>query len=208
MGEVLKGKNLILILITGILITSLGLLLPLTKAEELITAPLDELLPSREDIPTQWRTGSSSNITIAEPGFIEGKTVNYNKIFSGDSIMNLRFSVYRFSNVTSAEAYCNKEIEEIKSEGGYTEVIIPEVFAVVMDYGVVDEALSWGVISNIVFTVNVLNTYYLENPTDELITFTNLEKSIIPEFPSFIILPLFMVATLLAVILYRRKHNM
>lgn len=79
---------------------------------------------------------------MAEPGFVEGKTVNYNKIFSGDSIMNLRFSVYRFSNVTSAEAYCNEEIDEIKSEGGYTEVTMPEVFAVVVDYGVAEEALS------------------------------------------------------------------
>jgi len=33
-------------------------------------------------------------------------------------------------------------------------------------------------------------------------------EGIIPEFPSFIILPLFMVATLLAVILYRRKHSL
>jgi len=31
---------------------------------------------------------------------------------------------------------------------------------------------------------------------------------VIPEFPSFIILPLFMIATLLAVIIYRRKHTM
>ena len=31
---------------------------------------------------------------------------------------------------------------------------------------------------------------------------------IVPEFPSFLILPLFMVATLLAVIAYRRKHTM
>jgi len=30
----------------------------------------------------------------------------------------------------------------------------------------------------------------------------------IPEFPSFLILPLFMIATLLAVILCRRKHSM
>jgi hypothetical protein len=30
--------------------------------------------------------------------------------------------------------------------------------------------------------------------------------NIIPEFPSFLILPLFMIATLLAVIVYRRKH--
>jgi parallel beta-helix repeat protein len=34
------------------------------------------------------------------------------------------------------------------------------------------------------------------------------EVIIIPEFPSFLILPLFMIATLLAVIIYRRKHSM
>jgi len=33
-------------------------------------------------------------------------------------------------------------------------------------------------------------------------------EAIIPEFPSFIILPLFMIATLLAVTVYRRKHTM
>jgi len=31
---------------------------------------------------------------------------------------------------------------------------------------------------------------------------------IVPEFPSLIILPLFMITTLLAVIIYRRKHSM
>ena len=33
------------------------------------------------------------------------------------------------------------------------------------------------------------------------------DYTVIPEFPSFLILPLFMVATLLAVIVYRRKHS-
>jgi hypothetical protein len=30
--------------------------------------------------------------------------------------------------------------------------------------------------------------------------------TVIPEFPTFLILPLFFIATLLAVIVYRRKH--
>jgi len=34
------------------------------------------------------------------------------------------------------------------------------------------------------------------------------QYAIVPEFPSFLILPLFMIATLLAVIVYRRKHSM
>ena len=36
----------------------------------------------------------------------------------------------------------------------------------------------------------------------------DLDIYIIPEFPSFLILPLFIMATLLAVIIYRRKHFM
>ena len=31
---------------------------------------------------------------------------------------------------------------------------------------------------------------------------------VMPEFPSFLILPLFMMTTLLAIIVYRRKHSM
>jgi hypothetical protein len=34
-----------------------------------------------------------------------------------------------------------------------------------------------------------------------------LESFVIPEFPSLIILPLLMIATLIAVIIYRRKHS-
>jgi parallel beta-helix repeat protein len=37
---------------------------------------------------------------------------------------------------------------------------------------------------------------------------TTREIVIIPEFPAFLILPLFMMATLLAVIVYRRKHSL
>jgi len=40
------------------------------------------------------------------------------------------------------------------------------------------------------------------------LNFSDQEVIIIPEFPSFLILPPFMVATLLTVIVYRRKHSM
>jgi hypothetical protein len=38
-------------------------------------------------------------------------------------------------------------------------------------------------------------------------THSTEEIVIVPEFPSFLILPLFMIATLLAVIVYKRKHQ-
>jgi len=178
--------------------------LPLAKAEDLITAPLDELLPSRDDIPSEWWTGGSWNVTLSESGFVEGKAVGYYKEFGEYSEMDVDFCVYRFSNVSSAEAYCDKEINQIKSGGGYTEISILGAFAVVYDYGTEEEGMSWGVINNIVYKVEVYNDYILEDPTDELVSFTNLEMDIIPEFPSFLILPLFMTATLIAVIVYRR----
>ena len=50
------------------------------------------------------------------------------------------------------------------------------------------------------------NTTTVEMTGPQQITLS-LEGFIIPEFPSFLILPLFMMLTLLAVIIYRRKHS-
>jgi len=41
-----------------------------------------------------------------------------------------------------------------------------------------------------------------------LLKITESNVWVIPEFPTFLILPLFMIATLLTVIVYRRKHSM
>ena len=41
----------------------------------------------------------------------------------------------------------------------------------------------------------------------EKIIDTNIDQWVIPEFPSFLILLLFMIATLLVAVLYRRKHS-
>jgi parallel beta-helix repeat protein len=70
------------------------------------------------------------------------------------------------------------------------------------------------------YTVTIDNgqtpvTYYNEtlfdNSTHRWIYFAYLHSEhqveIIPEFPSFLILPLFMIATVLAVMVYRKKHN-
>ena len=64
-------------------------------------------------------------------------------------------------------------------------------------------------------TIDGAEPYYVnytlyDNGTHRWIYFSyqhsTLEIIIIPEFPSFLILPIFMIATLLAVIVYRRKH--
>ena len=45
------------------------------------------------------------------------------------------------------------------------------------------------------------------NMTDNKQITLTLEDFVIPEFPSFLILPISIIATLLAVIIYRRKHS-
>jgi hypothetical protein len=47
----------------------------------------------------------------------------------------------------------------------------------------------------------------LPEPTDVQISIIEVTNTVIPEFPSFLILPLFMITTLLVIIVYRRKHS-
>jgi hypothetical protein len=211
--------------VSGLMVLSvlLGSLLPLVSAEDWISNPVDELLPpiiyNPGHDPTyplqepEWYYGTSWSLVINEPGFVEGKAEGFYKRFYAYSDMSVEFYVYRFSNVSSAEAYCSKEINQIKSEGGYTEVPISNAFAVVYDYDTQEIGISWGVIYNIVFKVGVYTAQIVEDPTDQLVSFTILEHgnildvaTIIPEFPSWVFLPLFMVATLSVIIINRRKQ--
>jgi hypothetical protein len=233
-----------------VLLALTGLLSPLVKAGDLVTS-LEGLLPSKSDDAVvypvlqepAWYFGNSWSENLNETGFVEGKGVGYYKRFYAHSDMSVEFYVYRFSNVSSAEAYCNKEINRTKFEGGYTEVVISGAFAVVYDYDTQEIGISLGIIRNIVFKVAVYTANIVEDPTDQLVNFTVLEharilenlaspdspssvtpepqpspsgvtsepqpspSSSIPEFSSSVILPLFMIATLLsAIIISRRKQ--
>jgi len=224
--------------LSGMLIFSvlIGLLLPLARAQGLIVS-LDGMLPSKNDDPKsypvlqepEWYFGTSWSENLSAPGFVDGRGVEYYKRFYAHSDMSVEFYVYLFSNVSSAETYCNTEINQTKSDGGYTEVSISGAFAVVYDYGTQEIGVSWGVISNVVFKVEVYTANIVEDPTDQLVSFTFLERTrilalgvspeapsstdpdspsgTIPEFPSFIILPLFMLATLMAIKIGRRKQS-
>ena len=86
---------------------------------------------------------------------------------------------------------------------GFCRVSIPHVLMNVSNISVIiDHGL----------TAVLYHNYTLhENDTHKWIYFayphSTREIDIIPEFPSFLILPLFMIATLLAVIIYKRKHQ-
>jgi len=69
-----------------------------------------------------------------------------------------------------------------------------------------------GTIPEFPYCTNVTYVVIAEDNANNTITTVEMEYEyqyhVIPEFPSFMILPLFMIASLLAVIVYKRKHSM
>jgi len=205
------------------LLVLLTLPLPSARAEGLILS-LDGLLPSKSDDPAsypvlqepRWYFGSSWSENLVETGFVEGRAVEYYQRYFAHSDMSVEFYVYLFSNISNAETYCNKEVNLTKSNGGYTEVPIPNVFAVVYNYGTQEIGTSWGIAYNVVFKVSVITANIVEDPTERLVMFTDLERTRIldksglsdsvPEFPSLIIVPLFLLATLITVKIKMKTH--
>jgi hypothetical protein len=167
-----------------VLLIVLGLLSPLGKAQQLFLN-IDGLLPSKSDDKNaypilqepRWYFGTSWSENLSEPGFIEGRAVEYYQRFYAHSDMSVEFYVYLFHNISDAEGYYNRQIDDIKLKGQYSEVSIPDVFAVVYDYDTQEIGISWGLIRNIVFKVAVYTANIVEDPTNQLMNFTELEYS-------------------------------
>ena len=170
-----------------------------SASEGLDTSTLDSFLPSRDDIPAEFRTGGYDEEDLNEDGFEEGRSNWFYRMFDDRIVMNLTFRVYKFSNSEFANSFYNKVVDEIKSIGGYNEIIIPSAFAVIHE-NIVDIGNSWSVENDIVFNFEIFNDLSSENTEDILVEYTILGVSIIPEFPSWIIFPLFVMVTVVGMI--------
>lgn len=220
-------KTVIMISATLTLLVFAALSFSTVRADGPILS-LDGMLPSKSDDPnvypvlqeTEWYYGISWNENLTEPGFIEGRAVEYYKRYNGPGdIRSVEFYAYLFSNVSNAETYCSKQIDKIKSESGKTEVSIPDTFAVVYqvtdEYGVYEIGVSWATISNVAWRVEVYADQGVDT-TYRLINFTSLERARIleksnlnsvPELPSLIAVPLFILTTLIMIKIEKRLHR-
>jgi hypothetical protein len=212
-------------LISGmtILLVMLSLFSPRARADGLILS-LDGLLPSKSDDPTvypvlqetEWYYGTSWIEIISQPGFIEGRAVEYYRRYAGTGdIRSVEFYAYLFSDANTAEAYYNREINDLESAVGLTEVPLVGAFGGTYESGGMATGVSWGIVSNVVFKVAVY-AYLKEDPTDQLIFFTSLERTRIldkggipsvPEFLSPFVVLLFGFATLVGTKLDIKKRS-
>ena len=126
----------------------------------LITKPIKDMLPVRENIPSEFRTGSIMKVTIDASGFIEGSKIQYTKIEGTYGAIILGFVAYRFDTVENARAYYNGKIDKIKNEGGYTELkfdVGVESFTYKVEQGwEYDQTTNLCLKDNVVFATEVM----------------------------------------------------
>jgi parallel beta-helix repeat protein len=126
------------------------------------------------------------------------------------------FSSFKSSLGYGVDAVSNSTIEDFEySESNNTVTLHVSNMTVNQTNGFCRLTIPHGLLSPpYTITINGTQVSYtpiFENETLSIIYFSyqhsTLEIIIIPEFPSILILPLFMLATLLAVMVYRRKHR-
>lgn len=136
-----------------------------------ITKPLSELLPTRQDISTEWVIGSLENeTTIIATGFMDGVAQGFTK--SGLDVTRTTIQVYRFDTSDNAKDYYDDIVGNVLSEGGYTEVSTKSLGTT--SYGTFNEYLSgeitviYSLKLNIYTTVKVSSPFSLSTQEDAL----------------------------------------
>lgn len=154
--------------------------------QPLITESSVEMLPSRDDMPSEWLISSSSDVSLNMNEFVEGSTVSFYKKIGvthserKEKYFFVTFSIYVFSSIDSAKAFCDEEVNRLKSEGDYRELAILGVFCAIFDSNSTQTGYSWGHEHNIAFIVFThSNTVF--GTEHELVSFTNLLKRKISE---------------------------
>lgn len=112
--------------------------------EFLVTKSPEEILPTREEIPTEFVMGEIDDIELSEipSGFESGKLLSIYKTVGRFviGVVLVDFDVYKFSTISDAEAFYTEKVGNIKNTGGYTEASIPvssgtTCFSWTEDYG-------------------------------------------------------------------------
>ena len=111
-----------------------------SDSKVIITKTVNEMLPVRADIPTEFKTGSVKNITINTDGFESGSKVSFTKLQGSHGGIFVDFVVYKFLSIDSDSSYYESLVPDITEEGGYKELSLPyairaECFGYTQDFG-------------------------------------------------------------------------
>ncbi len=138
-----------------------------------IIAPAQLLLPDRKDVDSEFKTGLAKNLTPKDiPGYEEGATMEYSKVAGSTGIVTIDFTVMKFQDTSSANAYHESEISLLKQKGGYEEISEGgrSCFSFKEDYGILSGvfATSNCVHGNIAYQVAVSSVNTFKSPRSSL----------------------------------------
>ena len=146
----------------------------LSTTQKTITKSVSEMLPSRQDIPTEFKMDAPSNFTPSQmpDGFDSGIKTSATKIVgsTGTGIIVADFNIIKFKSNEQARNYHNSDTNRIRNEGGYTDISLSvssgaECFSFTEDYGYQGRfATSDCVKDNLAYQVIITATQTFEKP--------------------------------------------
>ncbi len=144
---------------------------PTSQTTTIIERGAGELFPTREELPTEWKISSRSNISLNATGFLEGvEFVIVKQDIVGGA--GARIKIYKFNTPIIADEYYVAKITQLRAEGGYKE--ISTTMLNVKSYGTFIGTIT-GEISRVYFVkyniyceIQVAGSYYYYTSDDAL----------------------------------------
>ncbi len=147
-----------------------GQITGISEQQSLITSPVDNILPTRNEIPTEFVIDSPEDISasVSASNLEEAKIISTNKIEGSFGAISVSYSVYKFSTLESAQGYYNSVVNDIVQSGGYSEIKLSDsCFGYKEDYGFQAKAGSGICLEkNVVFSVDFSSANTFKNPDD------------------------------------------
>ncbi len=141
----------------------------------LITKSLDDMLPVRSDIATEFTIGKIKDVNLTAAGFESGKKLSATKRENTMGVIVVEYAIYKFSTIDYAKSYYDSIVDKTKETGGYKEISIYHCFAYRKDYGLqanFGESICQR--NNIVYSAYITSQYTLESVDDHLRDATKL----------------------------------
>ena len=142
-----------------------------SETKQFIDKPLTEILPTREDIGTEWIMSDAVDLQNERKGFIEGTTQTFTKTSGGFNTIET-INIERFDSLENAHQIYSEKNSLIKQAGGYEEISTGSVSATC--YGFKKEGLysnSGAIIcykNNIYFVIQGYGDFDVEDDTKDM----------------------------------------
>ncbi len=139
------------------------------KAATIIIKSVDDMLPTRSEIPTEFTLDGKNDVNLTVSAFESGKVLSTSKLAGSIGMVFVNYNLYKFSDMESSNAYYQSEVDRIKNLGGYTEIgnpISSKCFTFKEDQGFQARfATNLCIEKNIVFEIGVTSSNTIESPT-------------------------------------------